>query len=162
MSKLIRLIFLDIDGPMIPSGMFLIDRDASYKRVYSPIAVGVINHLCHETKAKIVFNTTHNMFDNPFTNKSVIEDSIDQGIKRGHLFNNGSKTKYPDIPRLDAIKLWLKEHEMTEENAVWIAFDDVDFKHDNLILVDYDVGLTPQHLNEGIKKLGKGREFLVL
>lgn len=153
-----RFVFLDIDGPMIPTGMFLLERDASIKRKFSPIAVACLNHLCHEAKAKIVFNSTHNR-----DRLDLANDAIREGVKKGHLYNEGSFTEYPQLHnRLDAIQLWLKEHGMNEDNSKWVAFDDADFKHPNLVLIDYDEGLHPGHTDKAMRILGKGTPILIL
>lgn len=156
MSKKQKFVFLDIDGPMIPSGCYLLDRDASYRRVFSPICVAVVNRLCHESGAKVVFNTTHNL-----DRWVMLEDAFRQGIKRGHVYLDSPMTKYPTLEnRGDAINLWLKDNDFLDSD--WVAFDDCDFNHENLILIDFDVGLTPIHLNLAIDKLGKGRKVVVL
>lgn len=150
-----RLIFLDIDGPMIPSGCFLLfGRGASFDRKYSPISVSCLNNLCHQSKAKIVFNTTHNNDD------QLVEDSIREGIKKGHIYSGDCKTKYPQLEnRLDAINLWLDDTGNTENP--WVAFDDCIFNSDRLIYVDYDDGLNVRHCNEAMNILGKGVPTLI-
>jgi len=159
MSKKERLIFLDIDGPMIPSGCYVAyGYEASYNRKYSPICVAIINRLCHETKAKIVFNSTHNM-----SGYDLIDDSVREGLKFGHMYKEGSFTSYPRVEnRKDAINLWLKKHDYNDSNCLWCAFDDVDFQHSNLILIDFDVGITLKHYHKAVKILQKGNPITIL
>lgn len=151
-----KVVFLDIDGPMIPATMFLVDRMASYHRRFPPTTVAVINRLCEETGAKIVFNTTHNR---PFDGVPDIGAAlVEQGLDAEHIHSDGH-TRYPDIPRDLAVKEWLKRH---PEALDWIALDDTKFTDaENLIWVDPEAGLHLGHLNQGIRALG-GKPVLVL
>lgn len=49
-----RIIFLDIDGPMIPGTRYLINRSCSFDRDFPAETIAVINEVCHRTGAKIV------------------------------------------------------------------------------------------------------------
>ena len=152
-----RFVFLDIDGPMIPSGCYLAyGHRASFERKFSPIAVACINRLCHETKANIVFNTTHNR-----DGESLLQDAVREGLKAGHISSQTPFTMYPTLEdRLLAIKQWLKE--FAPDNCKWVSLDDCPIKDDNAILVDFDTGITPYHVNLAIEKLNKGNKILIL
>lgn len=153
-----RIVFLDIDGPMIPAGCYLAyGRMASFDRKFSPISVACINKLCHETKAKIVFNSVH-----CGSGQALVDDAIREGIKVGHLHEN-PLTTYPNAnSRLDAIEQWLHEH--NEHEYLWVCFDDVDIGHDNQIMIDFNTGITPYHINLAMHKehLNKGNRVLIL
>lgn len=152
-----KVVFLDIDGPMIPSTMFLVDRMCSFHRVFPPTTVAVVNELCARTGAKIVFNTTHNL---PLDDIPDIEVALcNQGLLSEHLHPTDCHTKYPDIQRADAVKEWLARHPEVSE---WVALDDVKFTTDErLIFVNSDAGLHVGHLNAAIQRLG-GKPYLVL
>lgn len=158
MNKKKRIVFLDIDGPMIPSGCYLAyGVMASFSRKFSPIAVSCINRLCHEAKAKIVFNSVH-----CGAGQNLIDDAIREGIKKGHLHDH-CLTKYPNAnSRLEAIEEWLDEHNNYEYD--WVVFDDVEIGTNNQILVDFDIGITPYHMNLAMHKdyLNKGNPFIIL
>ena len=152
-----KIIFLDIDGPMIPATMFLIERDCSFERKFPPTTIAVLNEICKRTEAKIVFNTTHNT---PFDGVPDIEVAlVNQGLNKDYLHPTDLKTQYPQYPRDLAVKVWLRRHpEVTD----WIALDDVRFTEEpNLIWVDPDAGLHTGHLQSAIEKLG-GKPFLIL
>lgn len=145
-----KIIFLDIDGPMIPATMFLVDRMASYNRTFPCTTIAVMNRLCEDTGAKIVFNTTHNR---PFDGVADIEVAIvSAGLNAAHLHPSDLKTAYPDLRRASAVKAWLMRHpEVTD----WIALDDANFTDEpNLIWIDPDAGLHTGHLNQALVKLG--------
>lgn len=144
-----RVIFLDIDGPMIPGTMFLIDRMCSFHRVFPATTISVINEVCKRTGAKVVLNTTHNR---PFTDVPDITDAmVNHGFDRSH-FHAFPKTSYPDIPRDLAVKEWLAKRGRFD----WIAFDDVRFTDDErLIWIDPDCGLHLGHLNDALERFGE-------
>jgi len=150
------VIFLDIDGPMIPATMFLIDRMCSWNRKCPPTTIAVVNELCERTGAKIVFNTTHNR---PMDGVADIDVAlVEQGLSADH-YHEDRHTKYPGIPRDLAIKEWLGRHDELEE---WLALDDVRCADDeHMILVDPDAGLHVGHLNDAIRILG-GKPCLIL
>jgi hypothetical protein len=54
-----RIVFLDIDGPVIPFSMFLVDRHASINRVLAPIPVAVVKMICERSGARVVFKKNH-------------------------------------------------------------------------------------------------------
>lgn len=154
MSK--RVVFLDIDGPMIPYSMFLVDRMASYNRVFPAITVAVVREVCKRGEALVVFNTTHNT---PFDGVADIEEAmISAGFPR-EMVHPDMKTKYPQLPRDQAVVEWLHRHPETDD---WIAFDDVKFTQaNNLIWVNPDAGLHLEHLNVALNRWGCS-QFLVL
>ena len=152
-----KVIFLDIDGPMIPATMFLIDRMCSFNRVFPATTIAVINRLCEQTGAKVVFNTTHNR---PFPDVPDIAQAIVlHGLDQDHLHPTDMHTRYPDLPRDVAIKEWLARHDDVED---WCAIDDclcADDEH--MVLVDPDAGVHVGHLNAASRILG-GKPVLIL
>lgn len=151
-----RVIFLDIDGPVIPYTMFLLDKMCSWHRVIPTHTVAVVKEACERGNAKVVFNTTHNR---SWEGAPHIEEAvIAAGLPR-EMVHPDMKTKYPDIARGDAVLEWLHRHpEVTD----WIAFDDVKFTEaDNLIWIDPDAGLHLGHLNAALDRW-KCASFLVL
>lgn len=149
-GKEMKIIFLDIDGPMIPSSMLLHDRMASFNRKFPVTTIAVLNKLCEVSGAKVVFNTTHNI---PMDGVADIEYALmEHGVKSEYLFWNDLKTEYPSLPRDEAVKSWLRRHQEVEE---WVALDDARFTEDErLIWVDPDTGITLQHLFDATKILG--------
>lgn len=152
-----KVIFLDIDGPMIPASYFLVDNMASWNRRFPSTTVAVINRLCERTGAKVVFNTTHNL---PFEGVDDIDVALEkQGLDRDYIHATDLQTKYPGLERDLAVKEWLDRH---PEVTRWVALDDIQFTDDErLIWVDPDAGLHLWHLNTAIEKLG-GQKVLVL
>lgn len=169
-----RVIFLDVDGPLIPGGMYFLDSRASFDRKCSPIAVSIVNRLVKESGAKIVMNTYHNT-----AGDQLKTDLIREGIKEEY-FHEKWQTLYPHgihgvgygmsedafhnpdgaevADRLAAIMAW--EH--TNGRVDWVCFDDSPFtKNPRLILVDFDEGISPRHFNVACRHWGI-RPFLIL
>jgi hypothetical protein len=142
-----RIIFLDIDGPMIPATMYLADRMCSSNRNFPPTTIGVINYLCKKSDAQIVFNTTHNI-DAP--GDIPIQQAIINGGLKQEYIHVDSKTIFPSKPRGEAIIEWLLRHpEVTD----WIALDDDRFTGDErLIWVDPYPGVHIEHLNIALER----------
>jgi len=160
---LTKVIFLDIDGPMIPGTWLLVDNLASWKREFPPHTVAVVREMCKRTGALVVFNTTHNR---PFAKAYGVDDIDDidvalvkQGLPEEYLHPTDHATQYPDIERGLAVTEWLHRHtEVTD----WVALDDVKFTDDKrLLLVDPMVGLTVDHLNDAIDLLGGGPKIWI-
>lgn len=157
MGEVTKVVFLDIDGPMIPSTMFLIDRMCSFDRKFPATTIAALNELCARTGVKIVFNTTHN---NPSSGVLDIDKAIvAHGLGECHLHPSDRHTLYPRLARDVAVKEWLARHpEVTD----WIALDDARFTDDErLIWVDPDAGLHVGHINHAIQMMG-GKPCLIL
>jgi hypothetical protein len=56
-----KVIFLDIDGPVIPIDVPV--RESVYRTTYNPESIEYLNLLCEETGAKVVTNSMHNYED---------------------------------------------------------------------------------------------------
>ena len=149
-----RIVFCDIDGPIISSGCYGITPQASNARAcMNQNAIGYLNILCNHAKARIVTNTSHNYHDvkEPETGKfrNLKTDLIRWGVKE-HFFHEDWRTEYPypehdpehgyyDLPRLTAINQWLAKNGDHE----WVVFDDAKFTEDKrLVLIDFDHGIT--------------------
>jgi hypothetical protein len=151
-----RIIFLDIDGPMIPFSMFLIDRNCSFGRNIAPIPAAILKELCLRSGAKVVFNTTHNL--NRQGDTDIVDAVCNAGLPRDAVHPD-RKTRYPDLPRAQAVIEWLHRHPETDD---WIAFDDAKFTEaDNLIWIDPDAGLHLAHMNQALDRW-QCSKFMVL
>lgn len=135
-----RIIFLDIDGPIINTPMFFIRHDCSITRsAMNTQAIAFVVEIARVAKARIVTNSTHNTHD--VDGKNLRFDLVEVGVP-DELFHEQWRTKYPDYwgghGRLRAIHDWMEEN----GEADWIAFDDASFTDsERLILVDFDRGI---------------------
>lgn len=144
------VIFLDIDGVLIPSSMFMLEGTmASIDLKFSDTCVACLKHLCKETGAMIVTNTTHN---GSFERKllPLLKEAGLGEFVIGH-------TDYPkcsysgdgvENPRDSAVKKWLSEH---PEVRKWVAFDDDWFTEDErLIRCDSNCGIGVREMNAAL------------
>lgn len=140
-----RVVFCDVDGPLLPSGMLLVDADAKEKCLLSPICVAVLLDLLAEADALLVMNTTRNV--EPADLRAALRRA---GIP-DDVFHPDWMTEYPRFPREEAVRRWLSGNRV----AAWVALDDEVFTVDGrLIPVDYDGGLTPAHRDAALKSFG--------
>lgn len=146
-----RVIFLDMDGPMIPAGMFFINSMASFNRLCSPIAVAIINRLCRESDAKLVMNTYHNT-----AGLALKTDLIREGINEEYfhehwhtIFPHGIRSVDEKITdRMAGIQQWMIDHGEVD----WLCFDDADFTNDErLIRVDFDYGIGAKEFDKACR-----------
>jgi hypothetical protein len=138
-----KIIFLDIDGPIIPTPMYFNDRSCALNfSQASNIAIACLNHLCEKSGAKIVTNTFHNTRKNP----SVHEGLVEHGLNKDFLFSFNSSSGKTGFPvdsltpnRMNSISIWIEDFGPCD----WLCFDDSNFTEDKrLILVDFDLGIT--------------------
>ena len=128
-----RIIFLDVDDPLIPTHLYFEDVLVSHNlSMASTVAIALMNRLCKISQAKIVMNITHN------NNNKLIDKLTHLGIKAIN-FHEDCRTDYPNHTRKDAVDGWLYKHKNVEK---FIIFDDVYF-YDRIsqIVIDFDSGI---------------------
>lgn len=147
-----NIIFLDIDGVVIPDTCFFITPHASMKRAaFSPTAIAIVKKVALEANAKIVTNTMHNV--HYVENRSVVDDLIANGIPRDLFHPDMPSTLFPhDVRgRMNAIKHWMENNSAKD----WIAFDDEKFTDDDrLILTDPADGILMSHYRKALNSFG--------
>lgn len=133
------IIFLDVDGPMIPGRLYY-KHDAHYSIEeglfkYDPVAVDMINTLCDETGAKIVSNSAHN------AGGAILEQMIFNGLHHGFIHPD-YKTGFPNNPsnRAEAIGDWYNKNKLIMKN--YCVIDDEPVQLKNLVQVDFRIGMT--------------------
>lgn len=133
-----KIIFLDIDGPMIPNTSFLFHKNPSFDQILDDRCIAVLKKIIEKSGAKIVFNTSHNrlLFPSkiaPGLHKRFLEAGFGENL---HEYYH---TTYPDVGRLTAIRHWL--HEYGTPNLLWVAFDDIPIDHKRAYLTDSNLGI---------------------
>lgn len=146
-----KIIFIDIDGPVINTPCYWVDGMASMQRsVMNTQSIGILNRLAYLADAKIVTNSTHNNHTVRETGKTLKDDLLKWGIKEKYIHDDW-RTSFP-WPSLESDPLFpthrrlrgIMEWEKTNGEVDWIAFDDEPFVHESdgrLILVDFDHGI---------------------
>ena len=166
-----RFCFLDIDGPVIPTQCYYIDRQASFQRIFSNVAVHTVKRLLNVCDAKLVCNSTHNYLMNAATNTDLKTDLIAAGIPENKFADDWRtrfrihlhKEQYGWIPlkedyndnRLKAIDDWFARNLPEGAEYEWICFDDDPFTTlPNLILIDFDRGVDLDAYKRALKQFG--------
>lgn len=154
-----NVIFLDIDGPMIPGRMYYTPDaqwdDVEKEFVYDPIAVKMVNQLCHELNAVVVMNSAHN----------------DQSSERKMKFN-GLKffptwgplcTQFRTMGnhnKKTCVEHYVYEHQGNIER--FVILDDENMDHPNQVLIDFNVGISIGNYFDAYSVLnGKPRSKIV-
>lgn len=162
MNDVNKIIFLDIDGPVIPFGCYAINTNASFDRTFSNVCIGYVRKICELTGAKIVTNSAHNYHYRDYHDDvnfdkqqaSLKDDLIAAGIAEEHFHENW-RTIFPNNkpfggwpasqhPRLLAVYDWIKKNDFYGEDKLWVGFDDDDYAPhlDHVHLIDFDHGIT--------------------
>ena len=146
------VIFLDIDGPIIPYTSFLFNAHASWEQELDQRCCRVLHKIIGASGAKIVFNTTHNTMLHPRDGDSI-PGLIPQFEAAGfgpHL-HEVVHTVYPHVDRLTAIMDWLHNN---GKDRQWVALDDVKIAHERAYLTDADLGIGFAEYNHCAQWLG--------
>jgi hypothetical protein len=147
-----KIIFLDIDGPMLPMRAFFLpenNQKNSNRHYFDPIAVSMINRLLETSRAKIVISSSW----------------ADQGLgvitKAFSLNNISIKSLHEDwmTPRPNGecnpnrvieIVGWLNKH---PEVTHYVAIDDMQMELKNLVKVTFHDGMLYKHMEMAAKFL---------
>lgn len=149
-----RILFVDVDGPLIPASALLVNRLASFERKIPRTPLVILNTICDITGAKVVMNTTHNR-DYPSI-LTIHESMILGGFDPDNFYFRNSKTKYPSIQRDVAVTGWVSDY--LNEDDDYVCIDDVVCTDDDhMELVDPIVGLTIHNANNIIERWGGDR-----
>jgi hypothetical protein len=146
-----KIIFQDIDGPLIPFRMYYTgDRPFDPQQqsfIWDPVAVDMLNRLCEKFDAQIVFNTAHG--ENP--REVLLHQAAYNRLKYIHP---EVKTKYPfTANRYQAITEFLEIYPSIQKFD-WIVIDDMQVCLSRQIKVDWEVGMTLENYKKSCLLLG--------
>jgi hypothetical protein len=140
----LKVIFLDIDGPMKPARAYWLKPHRPDGN-FDPLAVAGINLIHERTGAALVFNTTWNGAGYV----RLCEIAANEGITAPVI----GVTCFPGLgDRLDAIKLWIMENGPVE---AWCALDDETMADDRCIRTSYDSGISVRDYSNAVRLLGR-------
>lgn len=149
-----KVIFLDIDGPVIPIDVSV--YESVYRTTYNSDSIEYLNILCNETGAKVVTNSMHNYED--WMGGDLRDDLVSWGLDEQFVHDDWrtifpmidySKIKSPvrGIGRLVAIENWINQH----GESSWVCFDDRKFSElANLIHIEDGLGIKAHHFNNAL------------
>lgn len=165
------VLFVDCDGPLIPSPLYYMDMGVSHKRSHmSNIAIGWLRYLCREVGARIVCNTVHNghirhdVIDTRYKEFTIRDDMVQHGLEYKN-FHYDWQTKYyidDSLSRFGAIVEWLSRNYPDGKGVSWAIFDD-DVKafngHSRLVPIDFRVGIDYNSVVHALKILNPQYDF---
>lgn len=151
-----RVLFLDIDGPMIPYRAKYLPTQTAVMTKFDPIAVAMINNLCEEFKdLKIVLHTSWVYING---GEETLNHCVQQGINLEYFYEPEPYVKDDIHWRYNRIAEWLKRH---PEITGYVVVDDTPYEADfageyehpqelnsRIVLIDYNDGITMRKLEE--------------
>lgn len=160
-----RVIFLDVDGPLIPGRQYKTREGTHrYSRTggligyrFDAFCVRIVSDLARTAAARIVWNTTHNARGL----NQLMDDAQASGFDLSLFHETHPQTEYPGEQtfsglfrgksRLQSIRGWLSAHpEVTD----WIVIDDERIRTPRLVHVSFDQGVTSKHYDRALDLLG--------
>ena len=145
-----QILFLDIDGPMIPYRASFLPGQTSVMTKFDPIAVAMINELCvKRPHLKIVLHTSWVYING---GEATLNHCVEQGILRENFYEPDPYVKEDIHWRYNRVAEWLARH---PETTGYVVVDDTPYEADingayahpqglnsRIVLIDYNVGLT--------------------
>ncbi len=151
-----RVLFLDIDGPMIPYRAKYLPTQTAVMTKFDPIAVAMINNLCKEFEdLKIVLHSSWVYING---GKETLDHCVEQGILRENFYESDPYVNENITWRYNRIAEWLERH---PEITGYVVVDDTPYEADfageykhpqelnsRIVLIDYNDGITMKKLEE--------------
>lgn len=138
-----KIIFLDIDGPLIPGRThydgppyFLLGYLSVPIWRYDPVTVNMINKLTNKYDAWVVYNSSHNEIERKEKDYLKFQSHCN-GLLRLH---DDHITDYPDRVNLrrQGIENWLRKYPDTTH---WVSVDDYEIHTPNFVKVSFMHGI---------------------
>lgn len=158
-----KIVFLDIDGPMIPYRCLVMPGQTGIMTIFDPVAVSLLNHLCEEHGWKIVLHTS---WVRIMGGEETFKHCVQQGIKAQH-FHSDAFCDENIHWRYTRVAKWLEQHPEVTQYAM---LDDEPYQFDmdggakhpegmskHLVLINYYRGFMYEDLME-VLAVGRGAE----
>ena len=158
-----KIIFLDIDGPMVPGRGIYMPGQTTPPTLFDPCAVGLLNRMANMSGAKIVVQSSWrkphvlDRLNSIYPDFSLKDYIIGQSVNAKHFTDDWVCPFTPNTNRWYDIALWLSRN---PDVTKYVVLDDDVFIHghidpNNLVSVDYNIGLTIDNYFDAMKVLGK-------
>lgn len=150
-----KILFLDIDGPMIPARAYVMaGQTKPFVRIFDPCAVGLINELCEKRGYKIVLHSSWIRIEG---GQQTYDHCIFQGLKSEHFHEDAWCDENTNW-RYTRVAMWLKAH---PETTHYLIMDDKPYEdnfnndhvehpkdmEDHLVLIDFQDGILWKTMN---------------
>lgn len=148
-----RIIFLDVDGPLIPLRLHWKIKDTQlqlheYARFddgtlkWDSEFVEALNTYCPAMGIQIVFNSSHNTTPNEYY-RTAKANGLNTGLLHKEFYT-GYPMKIEN--RVEAIEDWLKKN--VKIRCEWIVVDDFELPVPHMINVSIEEGMTDKHIKD--------------
>lgn len=117
MEKQNKVIFLDIDGPMIPVRAQLIQQTAGAARTFDPVATSLLLDLIKKSSAKLVISSTIGVHGYDHCCSMLDQNGISPSMLHQDWITPRKMSSY----RIHEIVWWLDKH---PETTHYVAIDD--------------------------------------
>lgn len=157
-----KVIFVDIDGPLIPGRMYygggrMMTNDKS-AFIYDPISVGMIMRLSENHGTVIVYNSMHNNNGDRVMRHQANINGFGELV---HKTECCTRLCAPGLTRLSAIEDWIQRNDPSMTSEDWIVIDDLDIGTDRQVKVDFDLGMTLENFFEAGELFGSPRPSII-
>lgn len=112
-----RIIFLDIDGPMIPVRAWVYEKVTGKDDAFDPVAASFIRRLLDQTDTQLVISSTWRLHGKQCVEALLAANEIDPD----RLHDDWRTPRLADQTRSDEIRDWLDRH---PEIQHYVAIDD--------------------------------------
>jgi hypothetical protein len=150
-----KIIFLDIDGPMIPGRAYTIaGHTKPLVMKFDPVAVGLLNNFCRTRNWQIVI---HSSWVRIMGGMKTYEHCLAEGLDK-ELFHKDAYCDENENWRYTRVAKWLHEH---PETTHYLILDDEPYKVDlvtkyphpedmekHLVLIDFEEGMLTSTINQ--------------
>lgn len=146
-----KIIFLDVDGVIVPASEHLVDFMASFEWRFAIPQLRMVEKICELTGAKVIMNTSHNR-----RAEELRKTMCMSGFNPAFFCEDLPSTNYPDTKRDKAVESALNEF-LAKGIIVedYVCIDDVVCAPENhMVTCDPYIGLTIYQMNDVIERWG--------
>lgn len=148
-----KILFLDIDGPMIPGRAHNLpgQRSETFVKQFDPVAVSIINWLCDECGWRVVLHTSWiRLWGEAATRDHCIKQGIKEKFFHKDICDEGEPWRYTRVDR------WLNDHlvdhyVILDDEPYALNYDGESYTNniaDHLIVVDFEDGILTGTVNK--------------
>ena len=140
-----KVLFLDIDGPMIPRRAYFLPNQTGVVSIFDPVAVSLLLKVLEDSGAKIVISSTWGNHG-----QDLVKETLEKnGISWNYVHPDWVTPRKMSSSRDHEIKWWLQKH---KEVTHWVSLDDEKLAKNN-VRVSFEDGMQWRHYLELLKYL---------
>lgn len=149
-----KVLFLDIDGPMIPRRAYRLPGQTLRVTLFDPVAVSLLLDVLNRSKAKLVISSTWGSW---YSKDDFIKQLEKNGISASYLHEDWVTPRKFSSLRCNEIQWWLNKHKEVTHYAI---LDDEHVPLPNTVRVTLNDGLLYGHYQKLLKLLDAAEEIV--